>query len=101
MVLFVAVVAMFVALVAVVAVVAFPLRLAVIVPAEKFPDESLSTRVLGVLALVYASDERTLLPLVTTASLAVRPERVNPTAERVPVPLVVKSGSAATIPLEL
>ena len=40
------------ALLLVVAVVALPLRLAVIVPALKFPDASRNTRVLGVFALV-------------------------------------------------
>jgi len=51
-------------LVAVVAVVALPLKLAVIVPAEKFPEESRATIAFAVLALVAVVAELATLPTV-------------------------------------
>ena len=64
--------------VALVTVVALPVRLAVIVPALKFPDASRWTNVLAVFAEAYAKDAKFLLASVTTACDAVNPERLSP-----------------------
>ena len=53
------------------AVVAFPVKAAVIVPAEKLPETSRATIVLAVLALVAASNSALSAALMLPATLAV------------------------------
>jgi hypothetical protein len=75
------VIAVLVALVAVVAVVAFPLKLAVIVPAVKFPEASLRTIVLALLVAVALFANTVAVPTAIAAdppTLATAGERAVP-----------------------